>query len=342
MRFQGWISRRGWWGVLALGAAALGFAGAVRADQWTDLLFPTNRHDFGVVPRGARVKHEFTMVNRSGETLTIVNLHPSCGCTSGKANARVVAPGASAIVEAEMDTRNFVGLKSTILYVTMMTGSGREIEARLGVTSHILSELVLNPGAIEFGVVARGGKAERELTIDRINAEGWRFTRMTSSSKALSARLVETARNGGNVGYALTVSVKPDAPTGAIRDELRLISNDPETPSIPVMVTGFVKGELSAAPSILALGRVESEAGVQGRFVVRASKPFVIETIEGTGQGFTATTEHGKRAAAHVVTVAYKPEPGAPTGDLRKVFKVRTDLAGEPPLDLTATLHVAP
>lgn len=342
MRVEGWISRRSWWCVLAIGLTALGFASAVRADEWTDLLFPSNRHDFGVVPRGARVKHDFTMVNRSNETLTIVNLHPSCGCTSGKANARVVAPGASAIIEAEMDTRNFVGLKSTILYVTMMTESGREIEARLGVTSHILSELVLNPGAIEFGMVSRGGKAQRELTIDRINAEGWRFTRMVSGSRALAAKLVETSRNGGAVSYTLNVSVKPDAPTGPIRDELRLISNDPETPSIPVMVTGFVKGELSAAPSILALGRVESEAGVQGRFVVRASRPFVIQAIDGMGEGFTASADPGKRAASHIVTVAYKPEPGAARGDLRRVFKVRTDLAGEPPLDLTATLHVAP
>ncbi len=341
MRFEGRISRRSWWSVM-VSATALLYTSEAWADQWTDLLFPTNRHDFGVVPRGARVKHEFTMVNRSGETLTIVNLHPSCGCTSGKANARVVEPGSSAIVEAEMDTRNFVGLKSTILYVTMMTASGREIEARLGVTSHILSELVLNPGAIEFGVVSRGGNSQRELTIDRINAEGWRFTRMISGSKAISAKLVETSRNGGSVSYSLNVSIKPDAPAGSIRDELRLISNDPETPSIPVMVTGFVKGELSAAPSILALGRVESEAGVQGRFVVRASKPFVIQSIEGTGEGFSATSDQGKRSSSHIVTVAYRPEPGAVHGDLRRVFKVRTDLVGEPPLDLTATLHVAP
>ncbi len=339
MRIERWISGRF---VLAVGAVVVGLCCAARADEWTDLLFPTNRHDFGVVPRGARVKHDFAMVNRSGETLTIVNLHPSCGCTSGKASARVVEPGASAVVEAEMDTRNFVGLKSTILYVTMMTASGREIEARLGVTSHILSELVLNPGAIEFGVIARGSKPERVLTIDRINALGWRFTRMVSGSRALSAKLVETARNGGAVSYALTVSVKPDAPAGPIRDELRLMSNDPETPSIPVMVTGFVKGELSAAPSILALGRVESEAGVQGRFMVRASRPFVIQAIDGTGEGFTASSDAGKRASSHIVTVSYRPEPGTPRGDLRRVFKVRTDLAGEPPLDLTATLHVAP
>jgi hypothetical protein len=48
------------------------------------------------------------------------------------------------------------------------------------------------------------------------------------------------------------------------------------------------------------------------------------------------------RQAVHVVTVAYKPEEGTTRGDLRRVFRVHTDLPGEPPVDLTATLHIDP
>jgi hypothetical protein len=43
-----------------------------------------------------------------------------------------------------------------------------------------------------------------------------------------------------------------------------------------------------------------------------------------------------------MLTIAYKPDEGTTRGDLRRVFRVSTDLPGEPPLDLTATLHVAP
>ena len=109
-----------------------------------------------MVPRGVKVKHEFLLVNRLAEPITILNLRPSCGCTSGRASVSTVAPGQTAVIEAEMDTRNFVGPKSTILFVTLITAGGREAEARLGVTSHILSDIVLNPGSIDFGtVVAR-------------------------------------------------------------------------------------------------------------------------------------------------------------------------------------------
>src|SRR5271165_2388901 len=143
-----------------------------RADAWTDALFTENRHDFGMVPRGVKVKHDFVMVNRLGEAVTILNLRPSCGCTSGRASASQIGPGQSAVIEAEMDTRNFVGPKSTILYVTLITASGREGEARLGVSSLILSDIVMNPGAIDFGAVGRGQSPAKTLTIDRINAPG--------------------------------------------------------------------------------------------------------------------------------------------------------------------------
>jgi hypothetical protein len=144
------------------------------------------------------------------------------------------------------------------------------------------------------------------------------------------------------VNYSVTVSLKPDAPAGLLRDEIRLISNDPETPSIPIMVTGWIKGDLTAAPSVLSLGQIHSSAGAQGRFIIRSSRPFGIRSIEGAGDGFATSPPDGARQPMHVVKVAYKPDEGTTRGDIRRVFRVHTDLPGEPPIDLTATLHIAP
>ena len=268
--------------VLALGT------GTVRAAGWADSLFSERAFDFGPVPRGAKVKHDFVLTNRLAEPITILNLRPSCGCTSGKASTSTVNPGASAVIEAQMDTRNFLGIKATILFVTLVTAGGREAEVRLGVTSNILADIVLNPGSIDFGTVMKGQTPSQVLSIDRIGAPGWRFERMVSASRVLSAQLVESRRDPkGAVSYTLTVGIKPDAPAGQVRDEIRLLSNDRETPSIPIMVTATVRGELSAAPSILTMGDVSSSAGKQGRFIIRASRPFTITAVEGTGDGFS-------------------------------------------------------
>jgi hypothetical protein len=331
------------YGSVLLGLLVIG-AGAhdAQAGAWTDGLFPENRHDFGMVPRGVIVKHDFRLVNRLAEPITILNLRPSCGCTSGRASTAQVAPGQTATIEAEMDTRNYVGLKATVLYVSLLTASGRAAEVGLGVTSHILSDIVLNPGSIDFGAVARGRTQSQVLTIDRINGADWRVNRMVSASRAINAQLVETKRTGKSVSYSLEVSLKPDAPAGRLRDEIRILSNDPETPSIPILVTASIRGELTAAPSVLTLGQVHSSAGAQGRFVVRASRPFAIRSIEGIGDGFSVSRPNGKRQATHIIAVAYKPDEGTTRGDIRRVFRVYTDLPGEAPLDLMATLHVDP
>jgi hypothetical protein len=121
-----------------------------------------------------------------------------------------------------------------------------------------------------------------------------------------------------------------------------MLSNDRETPSIPVMVTAWVRGDLTAVPSVLTLGEVDSTAGKQGRFILRASRPFAVTVVEGAGDGFSVAGADGSRKAMHVLTVNYKPEEGTTRGDVRRLFRVHTDLPGEPPLDLTATLHVAP
>ena len=121
----------GCWLLFGMGAAS------ARADAWTDALFPEKSHDFGPVPRGVKVKHDFLLVNRLSEPITIVNLRPSCGCTSGRAHASTVPPGQTTVIEAEMDTRNFVGPKATVLFVTLDHGQRtRGRGAARGFVSH--------------------------------------------------------------------------------------------------------------------------------------------------------------------------------------------------------------
>ena len=315
-------------------------AAPARAGSWADGLFSESAHDFGPVPRGAKVRHAFAFTNRTEGPITVVNVRASCGCTTGRATAGPIAPGASGVVEAEMDTRNFVGKKATRLFVTLADVAGKEAEVRLGVSSNILSDIVLNPGTVDFGSVARGTSPRLTLTIDRLGAPNWKATRMISASRALDATLAESSRTASGVGYTLTVALKADAPAGVLRDEIRILTNDPESPSIPVLVTAQVRdGGLTATPPTLALGRPGAGVGTQGRVLVKGPQAFNIVGIDGSGEGFQATASGNARASAHILTVTFRPAPGAPKGELRRTFRVRTDLPGEPPLEVIATVR---
>jgi Protein of unknown function (DUF1573) len=322
-------------------AVVLAIGGTAQADNWQNSLFSERSFDFGPVPRGGVVRHPFVLTNRLNVPITILNLRVSCGCTSGTASVPVVQPGQTAIVEAQMDTRNFVGRKSTTLFVSVMAGN-REAEIGLGVSSMILSDVVLNPGVVDFGLVSRGQTPAQTVTIERIGKPEWKVVKLSSASKAINASLQETQRANGTVTYVLNVSLKPDAPAGVIRDEIRLMTNDPETPSIPVPIGAQIRGELTATPSTLALGNVTSASGVQGKFVVRASKPFAIAKVEGTGNGFYLQEADLNRKPLHILTLTFNPAEATIKGDLTKVFRITTDLPNEPPIEVTATLHVEP
>ncbi len=293
------------------------------------------------MPRGAIVRYPFVLTNRYAEPLNIVDVRASCGCTSGRASATIVPPGGQAVIEAQMDTRNFVGVKATTLTVTVLSTSGKQGEARLAVQSNILSDIVLNPGTIDFGAVSRGQTPQLVLTIDRYGKSTWRAERMVATarlSQVLDAQLLPISSPQGQ-SYRLTVSLRPDAPTGPIREEIRVLTNDPESPVIPILVNAEIRGALAASPSLLALGRVSSAAGVSGRFLVRGTQPFAISRIEGAGDGFEVQTdEPSARKPIHVVTVAFKPSESTASGDLRRTFRVVTDLPGEPPLELNAAV----
>ena len=320
----------------SIGIALCGSIGlhSTAAAGWAQGLFAEAAHDFGPVPRGARVRHNFVLTNRLAEPVSILNVRASCGCTSGLATNLPILPGQVAQVEALMDTTNFTGRKETTLFLTLRTASGKEAEVRLAVASTILSDIVLNPGTIDFGAAAPGTSPKRTLTIERLGAPGWKAQRMISASRAIDAALVETRRSPAGVGYTLTVTLKPDAPVGPLREEIRILTNDREGTGIPVLVTGLVRASgLTASPSALLLG----PPGSQVRVLVRGPRPFRITGVEGVGDGFDVAGIEAASRPVHVLTVRYRPAPSGAKGEVRKTIRVLTDLPGEPPLELKAT-----
>lgn len=335
--------RRHWLQVAWVGLAIVGLGASAHAQggNWAEACFSEHSVDFGNVPRGAKVRHQFVLTNRTQSTINVLDVRASCGCTSGFASATTIPPNGTAYVEAQMDTRNFVGDKRTTLMVMMSTDTGYTAEARFAVRSNILSDIVLNPGSVDFGPIAKGQSPRLTLTIERFGAPEWRAVKMVSGSKALSASLQETSRSAAGVNYVLTVGIKPNAPAGVIRDEIRILTNDPDSSTVPVLVTAMIQGTLTATPSMLALGNVPP-AGVQGRYIVRGTRPFAIKSIEGAGDGFSLAAADKTKKTLHVLTMTYRPEQGSTRGDLRRTFRVTTDLADEAPIELNASLHVNP
>ena len=84
-----------------LAFAALSLAGKAQGTQTTTkpvgemLTLKETSFDFGKIPQGKPVTHEFELVNASNDTLKLENVQASCGCTTPIWKKDAVAPGAS-------------------------------------------------------------------------------------------------------------------------------------------------------------------------------------------------------------------------------------------------------
>jgi hypothetical protein len=84
-----------------LAFAALSLAGKAQGTQTTAkpvaemLTLKETSFDFGKIPQGKPVTHEFELVNASNDTLKLENVQASCGCTTPIWKKDAVAPGAS-------------------------------------------------------------------------------------------------------------------------------------------------------------------------------------------------------------------------------------------------------
>jgi hypothetical protein len=309
---------------------------SAQAQSWADGMFSELNHNWGPVARGATVRYPFRMTNTTNEPITITGLRPSCGCTSGASDKSVVVPGDSAVIEARMDTTNFVGHKATILFVSLVSASGRQAEVRLAVSSDIQSDIVLNPGTIDFGYVVAGQEVTRTVRIDRVGMPEWRATKMASSVKGIDAKLAELARTSTGVSYELTVSLRKDAPEGVVRNDLLIYTNDPNNPAIPVLMTAQVVGALNVSPKNVSFGTLKAAATepTLGKFVIKGSAPFVITGVEGSEEGIELIVAETQPKTVHVLTVQFTPGRSQVRGAFQKTLKVHTNLPGQPPAEV--------
>lgn len=79
---------------------------AVPAGPITTLKFEETEYDFGTVMEGEKVVHDYAFTNTGDEPLIISNAKGSCGCTVPDWPREPIAPGESAVIKVQFDSKN--------------------------------------------------------------------------------------------------------------------------------------------------------------------------------------------------------------------------------------------
>lgn len=314
---------------------------AATAQDWVSSVFPDRAYDFGTVARGSKLRHAFRLVNNTGQEIHIAEWRPKCGCTDVRVGARQIPTGTQTVVEATLDTTRFQGYKASGLTLVLDRPSLFEVD--LNLTCFIRGDVFLNPGQIDFGVVARKSKPTLTLMLTYAGGQpGWAVTKMQTISAFVSAQLRDLgASPTGQTQYQITATLDPRIPNGYFKDEVTLITNDPASPKIPISVTANVQSQVSLSPSIMNLGQIRAGQTVKKTVLLRSAQPFRITEIKGKSDSLTGAVNgaEGSRPL-QTVTVTFKA-PARP-GPFNTILEIGTDLDDEPPAKLTTFATILP
>jgi hypothetical protein len=252
------------------------------AQPWAAKMFGSSAnlvHNFGTVPRGSQLHHDFVMTNIYAVPIEITNIR----CSSPVAawpSKRILQPNEKATISVNMDGRRFNGRKSVGIWVTV--GPLHISTVRLTVTAVPRDDIVCSPGEVAFGTVAAGKRPSATADVDYAGPLAWQISKVVIPKDApFEATVKEMYRRPGQVGYQVKVSLKKDVPPGQFRENIFLKTNDPRADLVPLLVSGNIKSPLEAVPAALNLQEVKRGETLTRRVLVRSPKPFKVVGIEG-------------------------------------------------------------
>ena len=248
-----------------------------------------------------------------------------CNCVTVTPLSQVLQPRQEAYLDITMDSSRFTGHKSVNIYVTA-TNPDYASSTTLRVSAYSRTDVVVNPGQINFGVVPHGqATALQTLDVEYAGVLDWRVSEVLKHDAPLDVTLKELYRRSGQVGYQVTVAIRPDAQPGPLKQELLLKTNDPASPLVPILVEANIQASVSVAPNPVRIGNLKVGEAVTKLVVVCAAKPFRIVAVDGQEDGMKVDLPP---AAAQVQVLKLKFQPVKP-GDVRRQLRIKTDLDQE-------------
>lgn len=287
--------------------------------NWAEQMFEEHRHDFGDVARGADVVYRVKFKNIYQQPVHVATVGSSCGCTTPKilnvsnpASKDFFKPGEEGVLELTLDTIKHQRKKEAKVSITFDQPNVANIT--FPVSAYIRTDVVIEPGSINFGSVELGGGATRKASIKYAGRAGWTITSARGTSNDITVNLGQPVRNGGNVSYELEVALKPGAPAGQFRSQVLLTTDDVNAQPIPVLVEARVEADITVTPDVYALGAMAPGQTKSFNIVVKGKKPFAIDKLEcdNGGNDFKVRIPQGEKQV-HVVplTVTAPEKPGA-------------------------------
>ena len=293
---------------------------AVAAQEWARKTFETTQHDFGAVARGVNSEYEFVLTNIFKEDIHIASVRASCGCATPTITKPWLKTWEKGSIHVRYNTDRFLGARGAT--ITVVIDRPYYAEVQLSIKGFIRGDVVVQPGAIQFGSVDEGKVSEQTVDVSCAGRTNWQIMDVRSANTNFEVEMSELHRGAGRVGYRLLVRLRDSMPTGYFTDQMVLVTNDRTSQKIPVKIEGQIKPALTVSPASLSLGVLTPGQTVTKRLVVRAKSPFRIKKVQCKDNcfEFKATDEVKKM---HLVPVTFT---ASASGKIVQRIQILTDI----------------
>jgi hypothetical protein len=317
--------------------AGLWAAGAVSAGPWANALFEETSKDFGSVPRGPTLKHDFRLLNRTRTPVNIASVRVSCGCVTARAVKSHLQPGEETTIQTLMDTTRFTGAKTVTIYVQFNLPSYAEV--RLWLQANGRNDFTVTPDTLAFGQVKRGDTPVAMVRVTFYGSGTARILGARGESNYVQPVIKEVRRLPHEVGYDLSVQLRADTPVGKWYTDVWLKTNLSNTPDLRVPLTVEVESPLTVSPPVVDLGSIKVASDAERKLIIRGVQPFKITQVKGIDRSLDVRFAPDKPREVHVLTVKVKP---GQAGTFDRLLRVVTDLKEDNEIDFRVHAEATP
>ena len=157
----------------------------------------------------AVVQYRFTIENIYVEDVHIQSVRSSCGCTSPTLNKDTLKTGKKRSCRSNSIRQRFKGTREATITVKLDRPFPADVQ--LKVYAYIRSDVVIQPGSVQFGSVRQGATASRQVSITYAGRQDWQVVDVIGPH-CLEAKLTEVgrARNAAGPNWQVTY-IRSDA-----------------------------------------------------------------------------------------------------------------------------------
>lgn len=191
--------------------------------------------DLGVLYNGAVKGAEIKLTNTGNDTLKIMGVQSSCGCTTVKHPKSALAPGESDIIKVEFNSTGFYGPATKLVNITSNDPNRPYVTVTL--TAEVRNELepVTKSSVLWIGTVPVGKSASQELTFKNLSGRTLTIKNVVSKNPSITVKPESTSvPPSGELKVSITVQSKQE---GYVGEEVFLETDSKNQPRVPLRVS---------------------------------------------------------------------------------------------------------